>query len=142
MAVKLVFTLRKDAKPFRSVIQLKKDIINDDVLMPEMATALRMLRKERKPFLNLALKYERILVPERSMTVQRQLSPDIKPFLPIMWDEKSVKKYNANPFAYQSRQKEIMNDWGFDCTEETEMNVDEVQAYVKKDLGKDMGEKK
>lgn len=130
MAIKLVFKLKSDAKPYRSIIQLKKDIMNDNVLMPEMEVALKLLKKERKPFLNLALKYERILVPERSLTLQRALSPELKPFQPINWDKVYAQKYLENPESYQKRQIEVMEQWGFECVEKAEVSLTDIDAIL------------
>lgn len=131
MAMKLTMKLRDSSPPHLYLDQIKRLIKEDKKIHPMMEGALKMMKKAKAPFIQLATRKEIVFVPEKYMHFERAVEPTTGGFVRVDWSEEEKQEYDNAP---QQFFKDILNFYdklGYDFYDKENYKDEQVEELIK-----------
>ena len=128
---KLTLKLNPEASPHLYVRRINELIAEDNYLHPMLKGLLLTLKKARIPFIRLSAEKELAIYPEKYCHFERAISPEVKAWGRIDWEEEEIKEFKENPKQYIKNVLKLQEKFGYDFFNKENMSEEDINELLK-----------
>ena len=129
--------LKEGAKPHIYVDELKKLLMKDDSLHPEMKKTLQLMKKARQPYVMLANRREIVFDTIGFKHFDRAVEPQETGWKKTYWCNEEIEQYKTKPKEYIQRVLKMFQDMNyefFDFEERSETFIQDLDELTIKQV--------